>query len=220
MGKSTWLGSGPSQVGTTTGLSGEQQNLLNATLNQLIGGQLGQTDISQNPAFQQAVGSLGQFLQPDQEGLQRQFQTQFVDPSVQSFNQQVIPAIQSKFASQGAGRSSALNQTLAQAGENLQTQLSSQLAGLIGEQQGRQLQASGVLGQLANLPSQNALQLLQLGLQPSQIPIISQGSEGILGSLLGAIGTGAGAYFGGPAGAAAGGAAGKAVGQGVSQGEQ
>lgn len=215
---SLFFGKEGGQTGTTTGLSGQQENLLNATLQQLLGGQLGQTDISQSPGYQQAVSSLGQFLQPDQEGLQRQFQSQFVDPAMQTFQQQVIPGIEQRYSEAGAGRSSALNQSLAQAGQNLQTQLGSQLAGLIDQQQGRQLQAAGALGQLSNMPAQNAMQLLQLGLQPSRTPIISQGEGGILPGLLSAGGTIAGAYFGGPAGAAAGGQAGQAAGNAFSRG--
>lgn len=184
MGKS-FSGTGPTQAGSTSPLSGEQLSLLNQIIGQ-AGGQVGQVDISMNPAYQQAIGSLGQFLQPDQQGLQNQFQSQFVEPSLQTFSQQIIPSIQSRFASQGAGRSSALNQTLAQAGENLQTQLSGQLAGLIDNQRNRQLQATGQLGSLAGLPSQQALSLLGLGLSPSQNAIIQPGQQGILGNIIGA----------------------------------
>jgi hypothetical protein len=108
------------------------------------------TNLTQNPLYQQAVQGTQQFLpggqgfQPIQAEAQRQFQ------------QQTIPSILNAFGS-NAKSSSALNQALASAGQDLNTSLASQLAQM-------QLGASGQAAQLAGMPFQQGLSAAQLGL--------------------------------------------------------
>lgn len=75
-----------------------------------------------------------------QEDIQSMFQQTYVDPAMQAFQQQFMPAIQQQFSDTGA--SSALNQALAQGAKDLSTSLGSQYGGFMERQQGQQLQAA------------------------------------------------------------------------------
>lgn len=110
-------------------LTPEQQQLFSQTLQQL------------GPDFMQ---SLGGFLQPQsQEDLQSTFQQSFVDPAMQTFEQQVVPGIQQRFVDAGAGSSSALNQALAQSAGDLSTSLGAQFGQFQQNQQQLQQNAIG-----------------------------------------------------------------------------
>jgi len=86
--------------------------------------------------------SMSGFLQPQgPEGYEEMFQQYYVDPAMQSFNQQVMPAIQQRFADANAGSSSALNQALAQSASDLSTSLGSQFGQFMQGQQANQLTA-------------------------------------------------------------------------------
>jgi len=128
----------------------------------------------------QAMETFNQFLQPmGQEQMDDIFQKSYVDPAMQSYEQQVLPAIQQRFADANAGSSSALNQALGQSAQDLSTSLGSQYGQFFQNQQGMQ---------------QNALnQYLPLMTGQTFSPLISQ-SSGILGPLVGAAGQAAGAY--------------------------
>lgn len=137
-----------------------------------------------------ANAAISQFLQPyDQEQFQGLFQQSFIDPAMQTYEQQVLPGIQQRFVDANAGSSSALNQALGQSANDLSTMLGSQMGQFYQGEQQNKLGAMGLLNQT-------------LG-QRSFDPII-QKREGLAGPLLGAAGTAAGGFFGGPAGAAAG----------------
>jgi hypothetical protein len=133
--------------------SPEQMSLFS----QLLGGagqSLGQAgNIADNPLYQQSAQAIqgflpgGQGFAPIQQEAQRQFQ------------QQTIPSILNAFGS-GAKSSSALNQALAGAGQNLNTALGSQLAQM-------QLGAAGQGAQLAQAPFQQGLAAANLGLNTS-----------------------------------------------------
>lgn len=153
-------------------ISPEQQTLLQQLLGQT--GQFG--SITQNPLYQQSVEATRQFLPggqgfaPIQAEAHRQFQ------------QQTLPEIMNAYGS-GAKTSSALNQALAGAGQNLNTALASQLAQM-------QLGAAQQGAQFAAMPQQQALSQASLGLgiqpfayQPRQTPFWQQ-------LLLGGIGAG------------------------------
>lgn len=121
-------------------------------------------------------------------------------PYLQQFQQQVIPQIAERFAGMGTGagglNSSALNQTLAQAGSGLQNQLAALRQQMQGQAAGQGLQYS-----------QQPISNLQtgLGLRPFE-NIYKPPTTGIGQSLLGgAAGAAAGFAIGGPAGAAYGG---------------
>ena len=116
-------------------------------------------------------GPYAQFLQPQgQEDLQSAFQTGVVEPSLQQYEQQVLPSIQQRFVDMGAGSSSALNQALAQSAQDLQKGLAGQYLPFMQGQQRNTLQA---LSQLGGLSGQKTFQPYQ--------------QQGILGSLLSAL---------------------------------
>ncbi len=90
----------------------------------------------------QAQETFGQFLQPQTpENMEAMFQKAYVDPAMRTFEQQVVPGIQQRFADVGAGSSSALNQALAQSASELSTSLGSQYGQMAQGQQQQQLQA-------------------------------------------------------------------------------
>ena len=131
-------------------LSGTGNKALEKLLQNALKGLSSQGNISQDPLYQQAVEGTQQFLPGGQGFAPIQQQAQ------QNFQQQTIPSILNSFGS-GSKGSSALNQALAGAGSNLNTNLASQLAQM-------QLGASGQAGQLAQLPGQQSMQQAQLGL--------------------------------------------------------
>jgi len=128
----------------------------------------------------QALQSLGQSLQPQgAEELMSMFQQTTIDPALQALQQQILPAIQQRFADANASSSSALNQALAQTATDLSTSLGSQFGQFA---QGQQQLQQGARGQ--------ALPFLT---QPTFQPVLEQ-KQGILGPLIGAAGQAASAY--------------------------
>lgn len=168
MGK-TMMGS----QGQTSLLSPEQQQFFSGALGGGIGGQAGQ-------AYQQ-------FLQPQSQGdMQAAFQTGVVDPMMQTYQQQVVPALQQRFVDANASSSSALNQALGQSAQDLTTSLGAQYLPFMQGQQSNTLQALNQLGGMAG----------QQTFQPYQ-------QQGILGPLLqmiGSLGGGGMSLFGGQGG--------------------
>lgn len=111
------------------------------------------------------------------------FQKGVVDPTLQTYNQQVVPGIQQRFVDANASSSSALNQALAQSAGDLSTSLGSQY---LQYQQGQQQNTLNALAQLGGLAGQRSFE-----------PIVSQ-QQGILGPLIGGLGMlGAGSLAGG-----------------------
>ena len=108
------------------------------------------TNLTQNPLYQQAVQGTQQFLPGGQGFAPIQAEAQ------RQFSQETIPNILNSFGS-NAKSSSALNQALAGAGQNLNTALASHLAQM-------QLGASGQAAQLAGQPFQQGLSAAGLGL--------------------------------------------------------
>ena len=148
-------------------LSPQQRQLYNTALEQL------------GPDF---IQSLGGFMQPmDEQQMQDTFQQSYVDPAMQTFNQQVVPGIQERFVGGNAGSSSALNQALASSASDLSTNLGAQYGNFQQQQKQNQM---------------NALQqfMPMLGQQTYQ-PYMQQ-KPGILPGIIG----GAGQAFGGGAG--------------------
>lgn len=127
----------------------------------------------------QASQAYQQFLQPyNTQQNEDIFQKSVVDPTMQVYNQQVIPGIQQRFVDANAGSSSALNQALGQSATDLGTMLGSQYLDFFKQQQANTLSALGGLGGLS-------------GQQTFQ-PVVNQ-KQGILGPLIGAAGNIAGA---------------------------
>lgn len=135
---------------------------------QLYSGTLGQS----GPAFQQAYS---QFLQPMDLGAQQDiFQQAYVNPAMQAYQQQILPAIQERYADANAGSSSALNQALAQSAQDLSTSLGSQFGQFYQQQQANQLAA---LGGFQNLLSQQTFSPLiqeRQGILPGVLEMIGQ----------------------------------------------
>ena len=129
-----------------------------------------------------AQQNIQQGLQPyNPQDYQDVFQKAYVDPAMQTFNQQVLPAVQQRFVDANAGSSSALNQALAQSASDLTTALGSQYGNFYQNQQNR---GNDILKML-----------MQMGGQQTFQPVVSQ-SGGILGPTIGAAGTvGAGAMM-------------------------
>jgi hypothetical protein len=157
-------------------MSSEQQTLLQQLLGQAGQGIQGGGALANNPLYQQSVEATRQFLPGGQGFAPIQAEAQ------RNFQQQTLPSIMNAYGSD-AKSSSALNQALAGAGQNLNTALASQLAQM-------QLGAAGQGAQLAGMPQQMGFNQAQLGLgtqpfayQPQQQPFWKQ-------LLLGGIGAG------------------------------
>ena len=139
---------------------------------------------------QQLESQLGGIQQPTQQGLDYISQllsgdesafNQFEAPLKRQFQQETIPGIAERFAgmgSHGAQSSSALNQTLSQAGRELTENLGALRGNL----------RQGALGQLQGLLGQS--------MQPSFENVYKQPTQGALGGLLTSLGGGLGTYAG------------------------
>lgn len=166
MGK-TFFG-GTEHEGNVDLLTPQQQQFLSS----IIGGQTGNL----------AGGAYQQFLQPiTPESYESVFQKSVVDPAMMQYERSVLPALQQRFVDANAGSSSALNQALSQSASDLTTMLGQQYGQFYNQGQQNQLNALSQLG--------------GLGTQRTFEPIISQ-SQGIMGPLLGLLGSLGGAGIG------------------------
>lgn len=128
----------------------------------------------------------------------------FAAPAMRQYNQDIMPGISEQFAGMGSGglSSSGFRNAQVQGGVDLAERLGALRANL------RQSGAQG----LQNIGSQ--------GLQSfSQNMVTEPGTQGLLGSLAPAIGTGIGAAVGGPMGAAVGGSLGSSFGSSSGSGK-
>lgn len=123
----------------------------------------------------QAGSAYNEFLQPyDPAQYEDIFKKSVVDPTMQQYNQQIIPGIQQRFVDANAGSSSALNQALGQSANDIGTLLGGQYGNFFNQQQQNKLNALFGLGNMAG--------------QKTYQPIIRQDS-GLAGPLIGAAGT-------------------------------
>jgi len=107
-----------------------------------------------------------------------QFQQGVVDPALQTYNQDILPALEQRYADAGAGSSSALNQALIKSSDDLTNLLSSQRIGYQGQQQQmRQSAQNSALQTILGLMGQKAFQ-----------PIVQGPTEGLIKPLIGAAG--------------------------------
>lgn len=156
---------------------GKGQEPLLRLLNQLSQQQLQSAgDITQNPLYQQSAEAIKGFL-PGGQGANA-----ITAQANQNFQQNTIPSITNALGS-GAKSSSALNQALAGAGQNLNTSLAAQLAQM-------QLQAAGQGSQLAGQPFQQGLQGAGLGLGTSPFAYMQRATPFWQDLTLGAINAG------------------------------
>lgn len=123
---------------------------------------------------QNAFDYLNQILSDDPEAMEA-----FNAPAMQEFEEDIIPSILERFSGLGARSSSALNQTLARAGQKLSTNLNAQR---------QQLKGNAV---------NSLLSYSQLGLTPKTSPYVKEGQQGLLNSVAPAAAKAATAYFGG-----------------------
>ncbi len=119
----------------------------------------------------QASGALGNLLQGYNEDF---FQKSVIDPSLRTYQRDILPAIGQQFISADAGSSSALNQALAKSAEELSQTLAGQRLGL--QQMAGQQQLGG-LGILGSVLGQRSFQ-----------PIVQDAQPGILGDIIKALG--------------------------------
>lgn len=108
--------------------------------------QTGQTGIEQSPLYQAGSDWLLKLLSGDT--------SVFEQPLMQQFNEQIVPGIAERFGGMGAGSSSALNQSIAQAGSTLSQQIAALRGGLMN-------QASEQALGYANQPYANQLSAFQ-----------------------------------------------------------
>lgn len=174
------MGMTNTQGGLGNLLMGGTQNLGNIELLEP-----NQRQLLQSLTSPQATGGIQQALQNllalDPEARKQLFQESIVAPTLETYQQQVLPSIQQYYSDLGLGSSGALNQALAQSATSLGTQLGAQQMDFYKTQQAGAL---GALGQLGGLST-----------TPTQAPMI-QRQEGILGALLGAGGQLGSAYLG------------------------
>lgn len=127
------------------------------------------------------------------------FKSGVVDPMMLQYSQQVLPAVQQRFADMNAGSSSALNQALAASANDLTTQMSANYIPFMQGQQATRLAAAQGYASLSNpyvdlykQAQSNRLNALSglgsLAGQHTFTPLISQ-REGIAGPLIGAGGS-------------------------------
>lgn len=121
---------------------------------------MSQTQIPANNALMQLLQGF------DQTKLMDFYQKGLVNPSIQTYQEQILPSIQERFIDANAGSSSALNQALAKSATDLNSGLSGQLAGLLyqGQQQSSQNQL-GALNQILSLLGQRTYEPIVQGPQ-------------------------------------------------------
>lgn len=140
--------------------------------------QIGMTqgyDFGNDPNFQQAQNTLqnspymGQF---DPQQYQQYFQQGVADPAIKQYEQQILPAIQSRHYNPSSVNSSSLDQALRTSGEELSTGLSGLRANFL--QQGQQSHANNQYNAIAQ-----ALGLSQAKANQTQ-PILQEAQSGWL----------------------------------------
>jgi len=139
--------------GNESSMKGFNKDSLQTLLQMLKGGGL-----NQNPLFQGGSNFLQNLFSNDPQQMQ-----QFQQPYMDNFNQNIVPGIANRFAGMGTGASglssSGFQQTLAQAGRGLQ----SDLASMRGQQQ---MQGLNTGLQYAQQPISNAM--TAAGMVPNQ----------------------------------------------------
>lgn len=171
-----------SAMGAATGKKGEQKSTYNPgqlqTLEDIMktvrGGAGGANqDITQNPMYQQGQEYLQGLM-----GNSPEFWNKFEQPMMRQYEEEIVPGLANRFASQGSGGSLGStgfrNQALRE-GSNLQTNLAAQRGQM-------QQQGLGQSLQYAQQPVSNWMQQLQSILQPTQ-NIYQPPSTGGWGSL-------------------------------------
>jgi hypothetical protein len=157
-----------SAMGAATGNKGEQKSSYNKgqlqTMDDIMkavrGGAGGQAqDITQNPMYQQGSEWLTGLM-----GNSPEFWNKFEAPMMRQFEEETMPGVANRFASQGSGGSlgsTGFRNQAVREGGNLQTNLAALRGGM-------QQQGVGQSLQYAQQPVSNWMQQLQSILQPTQ----------------------------------------------------
>lgn len=151
--------------------------------------QTGKADLmtpQQKQFLNSLLGSVGGDVQGAFPGLlqgfsEENFQKGVVDPTMKTYQNQVLPGIEQRFTDANAGSSSALNQALVQSSEDLSNTLGGQR---INYQQMMGQQQLGALSQIMSL----------LGAR-SFDPIVQGPQKGLLADTIGAVGSLGSAYM-------------------------
>lgn len=134
---------------------------------------------------QSAGGAYSNFLQPyNTEGFQDLFQKSFVDPAQQALQRQVIPGLKEGFLGLDESGSGSLNRALAQSATDVSTGIGQNYMNFFNQQGQNKLHALSQMGGLTGINSFS--------------PHI-EGTEGILGPLITALGHVGSAYASGGA---------------------
>lgn len=190
--KKTWTG-GISHEGNVGTLTKEQKKYLSKILgSNTKDAKRAFADLLEGPeGVEDLLGQTGSTLSNlmGQGYDQGAFQQGVVNPMMQNYRQNVLPAVQQRFVDANAGSSSALNQALASSANDLTTQLGSlylpfrqqqQQAMLAGAQGGLGLYGTSLGGRTSALSG-----LGSLSGQSAFTPMI-RNQEGILGPMIGA----------------------------------
>jgi len=150
----------------------------------ITGQALGQYDYGQTQRAQQlGMGGLEQIMRDfDPTGAREYWQSTFVNPAMDVFTQQIIPAIKERLPQLGAKEAGGVNRALARSGENLATSLGGQLSNIL--YQGRQAHLGR---QLQGIP-----EAYRMGMMPTDIVNQVLGGVGQLPSSLAQMGLSAG----------------------------
>jgi hypothetical protein len=142
-------------------------------LQQLESGQ----GLQQNDLYKQGSSYLSGLMNMSPEAFQ-----QYSAPEMRNFNEQIAPGIANRYGGMGAGSSSAMNQSMAQAGTGLQERLAALRGGL--QQKGAEM----ALG-YASRPYEQMIQ--GLGASPYE-NLVLQGQPGVGAGFMQGLGSGIG----------------------------
>lgn len=161
--KGAIFGQDAQQVGTANLMTGEQSKMLKNALSSTKGD------------FSKVLMELLGGGQGQGGSFEDQFQKGVVDPTMQMYQQDILPSLEQRYADVGAGSSSALNQALIRSSDDLTNLLAGQRIGYQGQQQ-----------QLRQSAQNSALQsILSLMGQKSFQPIVQGPTEGLIKPLIG-----------------------------------
>jgi len=160
------FGQDAQQVGKAGLMTKEQDKLLKGALSG-VGGDFGNV--------------LMQLLNPQESSgsFEDQFQKGVVDPTMKTYQQDILPGLEQRYADIGAGSSSALNQALIGSSEDLTNLLAGQRINYQGQQQAtRQNAQNSALQTIMSLMGQKSFQPIVQGPTEGLIkPLISAGGQ-------------------------------------------
>lgn len=184
------MGSSKPTAGSVPTLTPQQQSLQNQVIERAQGQFANlpseSLNLHENPLYQGNRDVILQALRPkSDDDLESQFEALIGAPALRQFTRQILPNLQGQFAQLGAGRSSALNQAMAAAGQDLATDLASQRQQYLQNQRQFQLQAGQAGLSAATLPLSQQLQLFGPAMASATSPYVQGPQPGALSQALG-----------------------------------